>query len=432
MVARRYGMSRLLWVTGIVLLFAIACLEYENIMKIDFNGSSFSWKNSGMKNNGCIDSGKKSVVQQQQSHLSQRRNETSCWVGDNFQSTVTRIQLQHRARELENRYCRLTCHDDDDDPCSDWNTSPSFPSQDLTIAVSYYSHPAMLLYQLNVFSSYPESLRSRLKIIIIDDGSPEGLWAEDYLRSGGGHVVNGGNDSDSNSNNNSHDNIIPYESLLDLKLVRIDQDIVYNMAGAKNLACHLSETSQILLLDLDLIIPQKAMEQCLELNTTTMIDDDDKRGRRQRQRRLFVNHKFYRNTEKFHPGVTLVDVCAYFAAGGCDEDYSGSYGHEDTDFEYRWSQIDPTQRKTIYQKDIVFVHPKDAPKRCSADLILSDRLVDQCRTAEKRFQPAIKDPALNQIKLDTKVQSGIWSNIFLRFPWHEVFHRRLPTKDTTT
>ena len=58
-----------------------------------------------------------------------------------------------------------------------------------------------------------------------------------------------------------------YRTELDIQLARIEVDIPFNMAGAKNLAAYLCETTRLLLMDLDLSIPTEAMQQVFELQT---------------------------------------------------------------------------------------------------------------------------------------------------------------------
>mmetsp|Transcript_51031 Transcript_51031/g.123057 ORF Transcript_51031/g.123057 Transcript_51031/m.123057 type:complete len:314 (-) Transcript_51031:3369-4310(-) len=139
----------------------------------------------------------------------------------------------------------------------------------LTVAMPYYGHPASLLLQIDTFANYPKHLRDKLKIVIIDDGSPPGLQAKAYIylrRRSSSNSGNRGNNSDGKSIvNDNGNNTNDISDLLDLRLFYIATNIDFNMAGAKNLACHVCETSKILLLDLDVTVPEESMTKILDL-----------------------------------------------------------------------------------------------------------------------------------------------------------------------
>jgi hypothetical protein len=281
----------------------------------------------------------------------------------------------------------------------------------ITLAMSYYGHPGFLLNQLETIYNYPLRIRQQIKIIVVDDGSPKGLEAIHYIGSS------------------------KYIKELDIRLARIDVDIPFNMAGAKNLAAYLCETSRLLLMDLDLSIPTQAMQQVLGLETKSVRNETAAAATTSTRKRpqstvtyYYTLHRFNRlNKDKIHPGVCLFDVDGYFLAGATDEDFSGSYGKEDTDFKYRWS-IDGGHRFIENNHHIMFSEAgKGTIDPCGSLDILNNNatLYRQCLDAVDRVEKSTakpsKDPLPNSMLHGRKKQAGRWSNRFLRFPWHVEF-----------
>ena len=63
---------------------------------------------------------------------------------------------------------------------SSWNNGDYKPTG-ITVALMYYAQPSNLLQQLKNFASYPKQLRQCLTLLIVDDGSPPGLRAQDVV-----------------------------------------------------------------------------------------------------------------------------------------------------------------------------------------------------------------------------------------------------------
>mmetsp|Transcript_51032 Transcript_51032/g.123067 ORF Transcript_51032/g.123067 Transcript_51032/m.123067 type:complete len:316 (-) Transcript_51032:3412-4359(-) len=294
----------------------------------------------------------------------------------------------------------------------------------LTVAMPYYGHPASLLLQIDTFANYPKHLRDKLKIVIIDDGSPPGLQAKAYIylrRRSSSNSGNRGNNSDGKSIvNDNGNNTNDISDLLDLRLFYIATNIDFNMAGAKNLACHVCETSRILLLDLDVTVPEESMTKILDLETRSSLS----LGKGSGSGTTYTKHHFnrtYRN--KIHPGVSLQDVGAYFEAGGCDEDFAGSYGSEDADFHSRW-RLDPSRHERKHA-EIYLRHPSDYRSdkkihRCSSGILRSELQIVQCRNATANLFLPKKESERNRVLLREKTKRKRWSNLYLRFPWYQV------------
>lgn len=103
----------------------------------------------------------------------------------------------------------------------------------LTLIVPYYRQPRMLARQAAEWCHYPPGL----KIIVVDDGSPEP--AESIL--GAGRFA-----------------------LPGVSLYRIDVDIPWNRNGARNLGAHVATTEWIMQVDIDHVMPAINMQTLLE------------------------------------------------------------------------------------------------------------------------------------------------------------------------
>jgi hypothetical protein len=261
--------------------------------------------------------------------------------------------------------------------CADKPTITTRSHLGLTIALLYYAEPAMLLLQLENFASYPNEVRQQLTILIVDDGSPEGLRATEYLGD--------------------------YDSFFRLRIARIITDKDWNIGGARNLAFFLADTQRALLLDLDTVVPLETMKAALSWKT------QDYRG-------LVMAHRFNRNDGKtiaLHPAVTLMDVEAYWGSGGCDEDFVGSYGYTDIHFWHRWDK--DARRVQQHHRDVYILEVEHTA--CNSTLIKSHGKKQKCRDVHESLQKPHKGSTTNRRRRDRKVKSECWSNRYLRFRW---------------
>ena len=110
----------------------------------------------------------------------------------------------------------------------------------LTIAVLYYANPRLLLRHLSVVVSYPQEVRDRLNYMVMDDCSPRALEAARYITAA--HI-----------------------SSVQILVYRIQTDLAWNIGGARNLAFHVSPTSRVLLLDVDVMLPLAAAQGAIAL-----------------------------------------------------------------------------------------------------------------------------------------------------------------------
>lgn len=163
--------------------------------------------------------------------------------------------------------------------------------RDLTIIYPYYDNPIFFAKQLAHWKSLPTPFRSRVKFIVVDDGSPN--YPADVV------ITKVGKED------------------LNLKLFRIGVDVRWNWLAARNIAAHHADTRWLLITDMDHIIPVETLRTVLYgvLGTEKI-------------------YRFSRIGVKTHPHPNswLYTRDMYWRVGGYDEALSGHYG---TDGEYR-------------------------------------------------------------------------------------------------
>ena len=165
--------------------------------------------------------------------------------------------------------------------------------RDITIVFAYYMNPSMLTRHYDLFRELPLKFKQHLKLIVVDDGSPEPI--QEAKR----HVG------------------------LPIELYRVGVDVRWNQDACRNIGVHHVKTEWVLLTDIDHLIPQATLEKIL----TIKLD------------RAQV-YKFSRvslpdlEPYKPHPNSWLMTKDMYERIGGYDERFAGYYG-TDADFRNR-------------------------------------------------------------------------------------------------
>lgn len=170
----------------------------------------------------------------------------------------------------------------------------------ITVVVPYYRQPLMLKAQLETWARYDDEARTRLKFIVVDDGSPEP--AEPIIR----------------------------ESGLEVDLYRIDKDIPWNRGGARNLGSKMCDTEWLVHLDTDHVLPPDAAKALVEF------EPDPDYWYRFPRWRVGAADETRRKDDlptdcvfgeiKPHIDSYLCRTSHYWRVGGYDEDYSGILG----------------------------------------------------------------------------------------------------------
>ena len=196
----------------------------------------------------------------------------------------------------------------------------------ITLVILSYASPALLLTHLETVRSYPDETRRTLEVLVVDDGSPSGLDATSFVTAR--HA----------------------EGFHSFRVATITEDLAWNIGGARNLAFHLAATKRVLLLDADIVFSPVMMNVAMAL---------PQRGKTKTKNvSVPLVHKFNRKNPsgqfKAHPAAILIHVDQYWQAGGCDEDFVGSYGFTDVHFNHHLWELQKAERLAIrYNPQIV-------------------------------------------------------------------------------
>jgi hypothetical protein len=141
---------------------------------------------------------------------------------------------------------------------------------------------------LEDYARYPAEVLDRTQFVVVDDGSP-----------------------------------VTYDiPQLDLNLtwVRIDQDIRWNQAGARNLAMLYARSNNVVISDIDHAFPPHTLGWLA--------------GRNAPHRRFY---RFFRrrtdgSLRRGHPNIFYLSRARFFELFGTDEEFAGAYGAEDVRF----------------------------------------------------------------------------------------------------
>lgn len=163
----------------------------------------------------------------------------------------------------------------------------------LTLVTHVYNAQAMVDVQLARWRAYSPALRLRLAFVIVDDCSATPLVAD--------------------------------AQGLNLRLLRVNDDIAWNMPGCRNLLATQASTDWLLYFDIDNAASEASIQMLAD--ALPRLDAD----------RLHV----FRRTENGadvdpHINTFLISRRGFFAAGGYDEDFCGHYGFEDVVFRNMW------------------------------------------------------------------------------------------------
>lgn len=107
--------------------------------------------------------------------------------------------------------------------------------RNLTFVYAYYDNPLMLAQQYRIWSAYPEELKSKVSVIVVDDASPR--WpATDVAR----------------------------PALPKLSIYRVKVDVPWHQDGARNLGAFEAQDGWLFLSDMDHALPSASLSKLLE------------------------------------------------------------------------------------------------------------------------------------------------------------------------
>jgi len=258
----------------------------------------------------------------------------------------------------------------------------------LTLVHPFYNEPERFLRQLEVWRGWSDYVRDRVRIVVIDDGSPNPVHT--YIDDRADALLAG----------------------LNFSIHRITKDLKWNTPGALNLGLHMAPTDWVLIMDSDCAFTNGHMKVLLGADPEPFAVYKFPRERQGRDRsENLKNKRFLPCTMLFHRSVFEGRL------GGFDEDYtgeySGGYAFFDTDFDERafgqkdrspmfiWNSVTATEwMPSLAGYEIV--------ARTSADERKNRELLSLKRVARRKYQ-SVRNPSP-----------------ILRFEWETTYSRSRP------
>jgi len=304
---------------------------------------------------------------------------------------------------------------------------PPFSSNEkiLTYLLLYYNDYEFLAHQLESWNKLSNDTLSQIQFMIIDDGSTPGQRAVELI----------------NINHQHYDKSF----LLDISIYEIDQDLSWNIGGARNLGFWMASTKWIFMNDADILVYPQTMDYILNLTSSKITKEAEEAEIAKIQERLQESptndtkaiqlpvtfgyfqrkgkHTDLNQTEP-HPAVMLTKRQTYWNAEGCDEDFVGSYGMTDPHFRYRGSTNKAFHFiQTFTEQDSLSIPPLHQMNSEHMDLTACPVNMKCLSPVIGEGQvPLIKNPERNRgIFYQKKIGNISWSDEYLRFTWRKVW-----------
>ncbi|GGY14029.1 hypothetical protein GCM10011289_16720 [Paludibacterium paludis] len=224
------------------------------------------------------------------------------------------------------------------------------------------------------YAAYPSEVISRVHFVVVDDGSPIEYDIPDLA--------------------------------LNLTWLKIDQDIRWNQAGARNLGAVYAKSDTMLLTDLDHELPVDAMRRLI--------------ARPPCGKRIY---KIYRkkpdgSVYSGHSNMFLVSRGRFFECHGYDEEFAGHYGAEDFRF-IKYHKARGTLQRYL-PKSILCIEREDINRRKSYHSLARDLSFNTPVDSRKKRELAVNGHGHGH------------SRMFLNFTWRILLDRRLPVTSRRT
>lgn len=248
----------------------------------------------------------------------------------------------------------------------------------LTLVLPYYDNAGMLREQQRVWASYPDELRARLHVIVVDDGSPTTPAVAQDVPPG----------------------------LASFQLFRIGVDIRWNWLACRNLGVEHTKTEWVLLTDMDHVLPVETLQMLVsrklhDVNVYRLSRVDAPHPWPYALADCTVRHK--NGQVHIHPNTWLMTREMYRdRIGGYDERLSGCYG---TDGEFR---------DRVHANALRLVLLPDPLIRYGREII-----PDASTTRFKRKNDPDNDAELNRRRQE-RAREKHWQPLRLTFPWERV------------
>lgn len=169
----------------------------------------------------------------------------------------------------------------------------------LTLIMPYYENPRQLAeVQYDGWLGWPESIKKRFRVVLVDDGSPSAPAGA----------------------------VARPDGLPEVSIYRVLQDIPWHQHGARNLGAQMALDGWLLLTDMDHVLTKEAAAALFErmdagkLNPVTAYMMD----RIEADTKAPTLDRF--GNPKPHPNSFVMTRDIYWRVGGYDEDLTGVYG----------------------------------------------------------------------------------------------------------
>lgn len=181
----------------------------------------------------------------------------------------------------------------------------------------YYENAGVLRVHLDTWLQYPEAIRKTMLVVIADDGSPTEPAAD----------------------------VIPAGYPIEIQVYRVGVNLIWNQCGARNLAMHHVPEGFVLVTDMDHVLEPDDARKLLATKV--------------HRNRFYVPARRLardRSVYKRHPNSYYLTRAMFWATGGCDEDFQGTYGSDST---FRRAIAEVGQRVevdaalTLYGRDVI-------------------------------------------------------------------------------
>lgn len=200
--------------------------------------------------------------------------------------------------------------------------------RDLTIVYPYFRNGGMLREHQSMWREWPDALKARLHVIVVDDVSQKNQAIEAVEPTG----------------------------IASFRLYRnIDEKRRWNWLFCRNLGMQEATTEWVLLTDIDHLIPEETFRSLVTMDLDPQnvyrlarVDAPHKRPYR-------IKDCPVRPDKRFHPNTWLMTRRMFDATGGYDERLSGCYG---TDGEYR-DRVKAASRAVVLLPDVMVRYPRE-------------------------------------------------------------------------
>lgn len=163
----------------------------------------------------------------------------------------------------------------------------------ISFVLPYYENQRMLALQYKIWTNYPLELKSRIEVVIVDDGSPHEPAAEVQRPDG----------------------------LPPIAIYRVLIDKPWNQHGARNLGAKMASGPWLFLTDMDHILPAESLEKLLNIENIGRVFMFARLDAPDMTPTLGRDGK-----RKPHPNTFAMTKEIYWRIGGYDERFCGIYG----------------------------------------------------------------------------------------------------------